>query len=166
MASPSSLMEQVNILSTATTTLWELVSPIDSCRCCIVFVSSLPRLNTRPSNGAKTILWNIVHGSKNQNNSMEYCSWLQESKQFNGILFMAPRIKTIQWNIVHGSKNQNNSMEYCSWLQESKQFNGILFMAPRIKMIVILNLRWSEFAETIERRFETSLNRFGKFAPT
>jgi len=42
MASPSSLTEPVKIRSTATTTLWELVSPIDSCKCCIVLESIRP----------------------------------------------------------------------------------------------------------------------------
>ena len=42
MASPSSRTEPVNIRSTATTTLWELVSPMDSCRCAMVLESILP----------------------------------------------------------------------------------------------------------------------------
>ena len=33
-------------------------------------------------------------------------------------------------------------------------------MAPRIKFIVTLNLLWSEFAETNERRFDLLINTF------
>lgn len=42
MASPSSFTEPVKIRSTATTTLCELVSPIDSCKTCIAFWSIRP----------------------------------------------------------------------------------------------------------------------------
>ncbi len=46
MASPSSLTDPVKILSTATTTLCELVSPIDTCKFAIVLESIFPRAIT------------------------------------------------------------------------------------------------------------------------
>ena len=52
--------------------------------------------------------------------------------------------------------NNNTSAllrDYDDMVTMTKLWNKILFMAPTIKMIVILNLLWSEFVETNERRF-------------